>query len=235
MLIGCVEMPDAGQPEDTDADFEDEEGEEGEEDEEGEGADLCGAVEALPYSGVILAIGDSLFDAVDGCGDAPHLVGLALGERVRSEAAGGASLMEDIPGQYVSEGWEWVIVNGGANDLDCDSTAACSEVVDELEGVWHELIETIRDDGVRVVMVGYPQTKPGVEGGEIWDYGGEALMSMMDAVASRYDGVFFADTRPVMDGSTNPELFAADQLHPSAAGAVVMAEVIVQVMEDSGG
>ena len=125
MLIGCVEMPDAGQPEDTDADFEDE---------EDEGADLCGAVEALPYSGVIPAIGGSLLDAVEGCGDAPHLVGLALGERVRSEVAGGASLMEDIPGQYVSGGWEWAIVNGGANDLDCDSTDACSEVVDELEG-----------------------------------------------------------------------------------------------------
>ena len=120
-------------------------------------------------------------------------------------------------------------------DLDCDAADACAEIVEELEEAWRELVQTIRDDGAQIVMVGYPQTKPGVEGGEMWDHGGEALMSMMAEVASRDDGVYFADTRPAMDGNVSPELFAEDQLHPSAAGAAVMADVIVQVMEASGG
>ena len=60
----------------------------------------CDTVGDLPDNGAVQAIGDSMFDFVGGCQDAPDFASVALGERVENNAVGGATMLEDIPDQY---------------------------------------------------------------------------------------------------------------------------------------
>ena len=190
----------------------------------------CATVEALP-EGEILAIGDSMFDFIGGCGDAPDLTGVVLGEQIRNEAVGGATMLhDDIPGQYISGDWRWVIINGGGNDMDCDSESACMAILDEVETAWRGLLDDVTADGARAALVGYPDFSEDSESGELWAAMGGEMMSRMQSVADEYDDAFFVDLRGVMSGEEQPELFDDDQIHPSPAGASVIADAIAAVI-----
>lgn len=217
-----------GEDEDEDEDGEDEDG--------GGGSDVewdgtCDPVEDLPDNNALLAIGDSMFDWIDDCGDAPDLVGLILGEQVRNESVGGATMLGDIPGQYISGSWEWVIIDGGGNDMDCERTSDCREIIAEIVDTTHELLGEVLSDGAKVALVGYPNFRDDSEIAELWSNVGEEMMSSMEGVADAYDDVYFVDLRPVMDGADQPGLFDDDGLHPSASGAAVMATAIAGVIE----
>lgn len=190
----------------------------------------CETVASLP-EGEILAIGDSMFDFVGECADAPDLTGVVLGERVTNEAVGGATMLnDDIPSQYRSGDWRWVIIDGGGNDMECESESACLAILDEVEAAWRELLDTVTDDGAQVALVGYPDFSPDSESGELWSVMGGEMMERMSGVADDYDGVFFVDLREVMNGETQPELFDEDLIHPSPAGAGVIADEIARVI-----
>ena len=190
----------------------------------------CETVDSLP-EGQILAIGDSMFDFIGDCGDAPDLVGVTLGARVSNEAVGGATMLnDDIPSQYRSSDWSWVIIDGGGNDMECDSQSTCMAILDEVEEAWRDLLDAVTDDGAQVALVGYPDFSPDSESGELWALMGEEMMGRMSGVADEYAGVFFVELRGVMNGEEQPELFDADLIHPSPAGAAVIADEIARVI-----
>lgn len=200
--------------------------------EHGEGTEAgCDTVGDLPDNGAVQAIGDSMFDFVGGCQDAPDFASVALGERVENNAVGGATMLEDIPDQYQPGGWEWVIVIGGGNDLDCDDVDSCTEILEEVEAVWRALTDEITDDGAKVALVGYPDfPSDNEEIGELWAELGSTYLSKMEAVADGNSSAYFVDLRAVMDGDEQPELFDDDLLHPSVSGARVMGEAIAEVI-----
>ena len=215
--------------EETDHDHDEETDHDGETDHDAETDIGCETVEALP-DGQILAIGDSMFDFIGDCADAPDLVGVTLGARVTNEAVGGATMLDDIPGQYYAEDWRWVIINGGGNDMDCDSESACLAILDAVESAWRDLIEAVTDDGAQVALVGYPDFSEDSESGALWAELGGEMMERMSGVADAHDGVFFVDLREAMSGAAQPELFDADLIHPSPAGARVIADEIARVI-----
>ena len=190
----------------------------------------CETTASLP-DGQILAIGDSMFDFIGDCADAPDLTGVALGARVTNESVGGATMLNnDIPSQYRSADWRWVIIDGGGNDMECDAESACTAILDEVEEAWRDLLDAVTDDGAQVALVGYPDFSPDSESGELWALMGEEMMDRMSGVADDYEEVFFVDLRGVMSGEAQPELFDEDLIHPSPAGAVVIADEIARVI-----
>ena len=77
----------------------------------------------------MLAIGDSFFDFhSDDESSIPHVAAAELGKTVANASVSGALLLEGdeaIPDQYVAGDWEWVIVDGGGNDVNdlCECAA----------------------------------------------------------------------------------------------------------------
>ncbi|PTX55755.1 lysophospholipase L1-like esterase [Litoreibacter ponti] len=120
----------------------------------------------------ILVIGDSMlewqkiFNA-----SIPDVLARETERAVDNRAASGAKFYLSgagtnprsvIPAQYEAGDWNWVLVNGGANDLltKC-GCRKCDAVLDRLisrdgqRGIVPDLVRKIRADGPRVMMVAY--------------------------------------------------------------------------------
>ena len=89
----------------------------------------------------LLGIGDSYFawNAEEGLG-IPDVVGDALGVETYNLATSGATVLGGagegplvIPNQYTEAAWDWVVMDGGGNDLEGDcGCGACEDVLDDL-------------------------------------------------------------------------------------------------------
>ena len=175
----------------------------------------------------ILAIGDSMQDFHESCDDVPGQAARQLGRTIESRAVGGATMLEEIPWQYVSGDWDWVLVNGGGNDLECEEQAACLEQLDEVIDTLDGLLETIARDGARIALLGYPDFPDEPR----WELAGEEMMTRYAALAAEHDALFI-DLRPVIHAGT-PELFA-DEVHPTVEGAEVIGAEIARVLREAG-
>lgn len=196
---------------------------------------LCSAVliaacvkDDLPEA-EILAIGDSVIWWNSGSEAAiADVIADDLGVRVANAAIPGAQILsgrDNIPDQYQSGPWEWVVLDGGANDLggSC-GTARAGAVLDRLisrdlsAGAMPQLLARIRADGPQVVIMGYYFLPEGSE-----DFAGcadvfTALNSRLDAYADQTAGVYFAPASAVIDPE-NPAHFDPDGVHPSPLGS----------------
>ena len=193
----------------------------------------------------VLMVGDSLF--------AMHkLVGASVSTRLRAaldvpvvdNSVGGARFLYRLPisgamglnitKQYRRGGWDWVVVNGGGNDLwmGCGCTR-CERKIDRMiskdgwRGVIPGLASRARQDGAQVLLVGYMRT-PG-KGSPVEhcaDEGAE-LEARMTRLAALDGGVHFlslADMVPHGDLSYH----AMDRIHPSFKGSRAIAHRIAR-------
>ena len=89
----------------------------------------------------ILAIGDSIFEwHIWNQHSVPEQLGRELGISVYNNAISGSLITEETPtgirNQYIEGDWEWVVMDGGGNDLNilcqCDK---CSETQEKVEAV----------------------------------------------------------------------------------------------------
>ena len=127
----------------------------------------------------ILAIGDSLMAwhliSQTSISDA---VATKLGEPVLSRAVAGAKIIHGLPisgalglkisKQFRDESWDWVIMNGGGNDLflgcgcgKCDRRMSRMISPNGAAGDIPSLVHKIRQTGARIVYIGYLRS-PGV-------------------------------------------------------------------------
>ncbi len=226
---------------------------------------LCEEVEALPGGPLAepasepthLAIGDSILASNKApCQAISCHAGLALGTWFESHAVGGRPLTSDsggpdIASQYESGPWEWVVVDGGANDLrlECGCTqaghdvAACEAAVDELAGVtgageMRALIDLIEDDPAhdgQIALLGYYplDVSEGVGWGGCVPYIVE-LSARYELLAADDERVHFVDPTPVMDPAAFPERFAIDGVHPSPAGSEAIGQLVASVISGDG-
>ena len=185
----------------------------------------CGATGPTTEAATILAIGDSMQDFHESCDDVPGQVARELALVVESRAVGGATMLEDIPGQYVPGPWDWVLVNGGGNDIECEEVDECLPVLDEVVDTLDALLQTIGDDGASIALLGYPDFPDEPR----WELIGADMMTRYAALADAHDAVFI-DVRPVIHGGT-PELFA-DDVHPTVEGATVISQEIARILSD---
>lgn len=184
----------------------------------------------------ILAMGDSML-AVHGASgkSVSHAMERALGEDVIDRSVMGAKYFYALPisgsaglnirKQYVDGTWDWVVLNGGGNDiwLGC-GCGRCDNRIDRLiskdgkRGTIPGFVSDLRSKGSQVILVGYLRT-PGVTSPiEGCRDEGDKMDRRLSRLAKLDRGVHFlslADVVPHGDSSYH----SVDLIHPSAKGS----------------
>lgn len=195
----------------------------------------------------VLVIGDSILAWHSGTGgSAPDALARIAERPVENRARSGSRVTTtsevikarggEIVSQYTPGPYQWVIVNGGANDLlsNCGCRACRSilkGLIDERsqQGAIPDLVRRIRDDGARVLLLGYyrgPDRAPLFSGcrDEL-----DVLNARLQALAAREQGVRYAAARDVIDPDNSAHFFV-DRIHPSRLGAARIGQLLADAI-----
>lgn len=200
----------------------------------------CG--DPRPTTGDLVAVGDSyLAWNLDEGASIPEVVGQRTGLEVANRAISGAVVLGDgreaIPAQYVEDSvdgaWSWVLLDGGANDLDpfCgtpEEDAVLDALLDEDGGgAVADFTRARVDEGARVVLFGYPDVPSPTYA---------PCQPVLDRLRDRYAGwaaatagVFYVDGREIVT-PPQAELYDEDGVHPSVAGGEALGARIAEVI-----
>lgn len=204
----------------------------------------CGLLPQKP-GGDILVIGDSVM-AWNGFSDADvgHVIGDELNREVVNRAALGAQIDAsgarsllglNIPAQLSSGPWNWVVMNGGANDLggSCEGGNRAAVIdglmsADGTVGKISDLIARARAQGAQVLWMGYYQAPNSTS------FKGcrPVLVELERRIAvhaAANQGVYFVDAEDAFDPS-DATLFASDKTHPSAKGSAVLGRFLARTI-----
>jgi len=212
---------------------------------------LTGCVEVVPQNGKarVLAMGDSLmaWNSVTGQSIA-HALEERLGTPVVDRSVRGASHLYPLPisgslglrieRQFTDGDWDWVVLNGGGNDLlwscNCGACTATLERMissDGTSGVIPELVARLRARGAQVAYVGYLRT-PGVNSPiEHCAPVGDRFEARLAAMADADPGVIFISNRDIVPEGDR-SYHAADLIHPSAKGSAAIAARLSPLLTD---
>lgn len=215
---------------------------------------LSGCTEAVTRSdnSRILMMGDSMFawQKVSGRSVA-DTIEVQLGEPVTDRSVIGArfnyilpvtgALGLNISKQYLPGNWNWIILNGGGNDLwfgcgciSCVGTIDYLISEDARSGIVPDLVHRLRSSGARVVFVGYLHS-PGVT--SIVDSCKDEDIVYEERVAklaANYDGIYYLPLSrlvPVGDRSYH----AFDVIHPSLKGAETIGKLVADLIRKNDG
>ena len=202
---------------------------------------------AARESGRILFMGDSLFAFNSTSGRAiSDITARTLGEPVTDRSVIGARIIYGLPltgamglnigKQYRPGPWQWIVLNGGGNDLwlgcGCDR---CERRINKMisadgsRGKIPSLVARLRKTGARVIYVGYLRS-PGVGSPiESCRDDGDALEARIAAMAARDEGVYFlslADLVPYGDRSFH----AIDMIHPSVKASRAIGQMVAGII-----
>lgn len=207
---------------------------------------LAACTDYAPRSGGdILVLGDSIM-AWNSSANAsiPDVIGQQLARTVVSKAVPGAQFDNastvagavgfDVRRQFPGGRWNWVVMNGGANDLNSDcGCGACGPVVDRLitadaaGGSIPLFVQAVLDaTGGQVVWSGY---YAGSGKGSFAGCRGDLveLERRIARFAASHPRVTFLDAEDVIDPK-NSALFAGDNTHPSVKGSALIANGIAR-------
>lgn len=199
----------------------------------------------------ILVIGDSLLSAhsISGRGVAGRLSQI-LGAPVKDNSVAGSRMIYNlpitgamglsIPKQFKpaddGRAWDWVIVNGGGNDIflgcgcnRCDRRITRMISPDGRKGVIPGLVSRIRQSGARVLYLGYLRS-PGFDTPiESCKDEGDALEARLARLAALDRGIFF---HPITDLVPHGDLsfHGADRIHPSLKASDAIARRLAAVI-----
>ncbi len=141
-----------------------------------------------------------------------------------------------IPQQYRGQRWDWVIVNGGGNDLwmSC-ACRACARRLDKLisasgtKGVLPGLLYRLHQGGARIVYVGYLRS-PGIGTPvESCKTVGNALEARVERLARQVPGLHYLSLHDLIPPGDLSYL-ALDRVHPSAKASREIARRIAALM-----
>lgn len=196
----------------------------------------------------ILGMGDSMMAWNSGSGQSvAHQLERLLGEPVVDRSVTAArmhyilpvsgSLGMKIPSQYAAGDWDWVVMNGGGNDLlfgcgcgACDGTLDKLIAKDGRSGTIPATVAKARANGAQVAYVGYMRT-PGR--GSIIDgcrAAGDELESRLAKMAALDKGTHFVSLKGMVP-SGDLSFHAADRVHPSPKGSQAIAARIASVIQ----
>lgn len=198
----------------------------------------------------ILAMGDSMM-AWHGTAhrSIPHAIENELGEPVINRSVVGAQMIYELPisgalgmnigKQYRHGNWDWIVLNGGGNDLwlgcgcdRCDKRMNRLISADGQYGAIPALVRRLRSSGAQVIYVGYLRS-PGV--GSMIEHckdDGDELESRIARRAASDPGFHFlslADLVPPGDRSFH----AADMIHPSVKASSTIGQGIARIIRNA--
>lgn len=180
----------------------------------------------------ILAMGDSMMSWNGGGGNSiPEVIANELRQPVMSRAVSGAHVIYNLPitgsaglkisRQYVKGDWDWVVLNGGGNDLwlgcncnDCGARMNKMISQDGSKGVIPSNVAKLRATGAQVIYLGYLRS-PGV--GSIIEHcrdDGDELERRLARMAQGMNGVHFLSVSGMVP-SGDRSFHAVDMIHPS--------------------
>ncbi len=203
------------------------------------------AEQAAPDQPRILAMGDSMmaWHSLTG-GSIAHTVSAVLDEPVSNHAISGARVIYKLPvsgamgmkisNQYRKGDWDWVVLNGGGNDLwmGC-GCGACEKRMNKMisedgrKGAIPHMVDSLRKTGAKVIYVGYLRSPGAWSPIEGCRDDGDALEARIAKLADILPEMYFvslADLVPSGDRSYH----GADMIHPSRKGS---AEIGMRVAE----
>lgn len=186
----------------------------------------------------VLAIGDSLlaWNAITG-GSIPNAVSRNLKTRVVDRSVLAAFMTPNgIPKQFKDGDWDWVVMNGGGNDLwlGCGCNQ-CEETIDRMispdgkTGLVPETVSMARETGARVVYVGYLRS-PGL-GSPIEHCKDEAktFEDRLKKMARRDKSVWFLSLEGLVPEGDR-SYFAIDMIHPSRKASAEIGKMIAELI-----
>ncbi len=212
----------------------------------------AGSVCADQQDARILAMGDSLmaWHGVTGR-SIPHAISRELEEPVVNRSIGGARILYALPisgaigmkisKQYRPGNWDWIVLNGGGNDLwlgcgcgRCERKMNRMISQDAKTGAIPELVARLRATGAQIVYVGYLRS-PGV--GSVIDGcrdEGDELEQRISTLAQQTEGMHFlslVDLVPHGDRSYH----GLDMIHPSLKASKEIGRLIAEIIDKNEG
>lgn len=213
---------------------------------------LSGCTESVSRdsSAHILAMGDSML-AVHGTTNngVADVLERELGRAVIDRSVIGARIIYHLPisgsagmkiaKQYRAGDWDWVVLNGGGNDLwlGC-GCIACNKKLDKLaakdgtSGKIPALIHSIRKTGARVAYVGYLRSPGRGSPIEYCRDEGDELERRVTEYAHYDDGVFVVSLKDMIPHGDR-SFHAVDMIHPSRKGSAAIGQRIAAVIKNA--
>jgi len=208
----------------------------------------CGESVSRDFPSRILVVGDSMLatnrmsdlavaDAIEKTLREPVVDRSMIGARFHYALPISGNAGMNIAKQYVPGEWDWVVVNGGGNDLlfGC-GCVVCDAKIDRLiskdgkRGTIPGFLSKLRQTGAKVVYVGYLRS-PGLgspiehcrdEGAEL-----ERRISTLSKLDQGLIYLSLQDLVPNGDGSYH----GVDMIHPSVKGSTVIGQMLANVIE----
>lgn len=142
----------------------------------------------------------------------------------------------NISRQLAKGDWDWVILNGGGNDLwfgcgciACDYTINRIISSDGSSGILPELISEIRKRGARVIYVGYLHSPDIFSIVDHCKNEGIELENRIANYASNVDGFFFVSVSKMVP-SGDKTFHAPDMIHPSKKASRIIGQLVSGVI-----
>ncbi|MBT8153388.1 SGNH/GDSL hydrolase family protein [Epibacterium ulvae] len=212
------------------------------------GLAACAETVAHQPDARILVIGDSMMAWHGVSGRAvPDVIEDELGEPVINRATTAARMIYKLPisgaaglniaKQYRAGAWDWVVVNGGGNDLwlgcgchQCDRKLDKLISADGTTGAIPDLLLNLRESGAQVAFSGYLRSPGRSSPIEACADEGNTLEARVAKLADETAGIYFvsmADLVPEDDLSFH----ALDRIHPSIKGSRAIGKRLAAVIQ----
>ncbi|MGF1455982.1 MAG: SGNH/GDSL hydrolase family protein [Alphaproteobacteria bacterium] len=214
----------------------------------------CGNREAEKEGGLpMLALGDSIFAWHRKTGQSiPDVVAVRLNRPVFNASVGGAFLShpnlvlrasdQDIRTQYAGGTWDWILFEGGANDLAAECRCEdCAAVLDGLidakarDGDIPRFLSRLTQMGSRVMIVGYYH--PGRSGRSFFKACTDELAALNERLArlAQRDRRLFFVSAADMVSPDDPADYSGDMIHPSVRASLRVGHHVAQAINAAGG
>jgi acyl-CoA thioesterase-1 len=203
---------------------------------------------AVAQSGArILAMGDSFLGTNSSQNRSiPSVLAKILKEPVRNRAVSGARIIYKLPisgslgfnisRQYRKGPWDWILLNGGGNDLwlgcgcgRCDAKMNKLISKDGTRGEIPKLISKLRASKARVVYVGYLRSPGAWSPIERCRDEGDELDARIARLAKRDKGLWFVSLADLVTRG-DKSFHAPDMIHPSPKGSAAAAQRIAKII-----
>ncbi|WP_420861175.1 SGNH/GDSL hydrolase family protein [Algirhabdus cladophorae] len=198
----------------------------------------------------ILVMGDSMMASHTLSGRAiPHVLAKRLKTPVSSRAVTGARIIYNlpitgamglsIPQQFRPGEWDWVVLNGGGNDLwlGC-GCHKCDRKMDRLisdsglKGQIPSLVAKIRKTGAKVLYVGYLRSPGANSPIESCKDDGDILEQRISTLARKIKGVYFLSNKDLVPEGDR-SYHGLDMIHPSIKGSNAIGTRIARFIADT--